>query len=425
MKFKDCITLIQNDGLKDKLIELYGEEKEDMSKARYLAMLDHAKSYFNEDDEVGIFSAPGRSEIGGNHTDHQLGRVLAAAIDLDVIGVAKKSEDMLVHYYSNSFSSKEIDLNELNILPEEKNSTEALIRGIAAGLKEKNYQIGGFIAYAESDVLSGSGMSSSASFEVFIGTIFNHFYNNHSVTPLDIAKIGQYAENVYFMKACGLMDQLACAYGKVISIDFSNKDEPAIEEIPFNLLEHQYALILTDPKSAHDDLSDEYSAIPTEMKGVAMQLGQSVLSTTNIDELIDHVSIIREKCGDRAFLRAYHFVNETERAFDEAEALKANDIDMFLELICESGRSSWMYLQNVIANNTSIHQELAIGLALSEAMLGVNGAFRVHGGGFAGTIQAFVPLELKDSYIEMMEMAFGKDCCHTLNIRNCGGIQVC
>ncbi len=425
MKLLEIINNIKNDIYKDLLINLYGEENYDAQKERYLNIINNSLKFFKEDDNVHLISVPGRCEISGNHTDHQLGRVLTASINLDIVGIVKRNSDMIINYHSDSFDVKPIDLNDLSINFEEKNTTEAIIRGINAKLKENNHGIGGFDAYAESNIPSGSGLSSSAAFEIFILAANNILYNNKSISQVEMAQIGQYAENTYFMKACGLMDQLACAYGSFIYINFADADYPEIETIDLDLEEFNYDLILTNTNSSHDDLSEEYSSIPTEMKGVAMQLNESVLSTLTIDDLIDNVKKIREKCGDRAFLRSFHFMYETERVFDQAEALKAKDIDYFLELVNESGKSSWMYLQNVIIPNDKFNEEIAIALALSYAVLGDEGAYRIHGGGFKGTIIAFVPKDVTEDYINTMELAFGDNCCQKLKIRNKGYIEIC
>ena len=367
-------------------------------KERYLSVLQKTLELFG-DSETKLFSAPGRTEVGGNHTDHQLGRVLAASINLDTIAAVVPSSDNVVRLASRGFEIKPVDISDTEIHLEEKNTTESLIRGVAAGLKERGYNAGGFMAYSESDVIAGGGMSSSAAFEVLLGTIQSYLYNEGKVSPEDIAKIGQYAENVYFMKASGLMDQMASSVGSFVAIDFYEKEAPVV-------------------------LSDEYSAVPNEMKGVARRLGQEVLSRCTIEDLLKNVAEIREKCGDRAFLRAYHFLNETKRADDEKNALLNKDIETFLKLVRESGYSSWMYLQNICVPGSKSEQPVALGLALSDAVLGNEGAYRVHGGGFAGTIQAFVPKAKTEEYIRTLEAAFGEGCCYILKIRGVGGTEV-
>ena len=423
MVITDIINAVKTGQLDDKLTALYGAEALASQKVRYEEVLLKAKDLLG-DKEAHIFSAPGRTEVGGNHTDHQLGRVVAASIDLDVIAVVVPTDDFIVTYHAKGFSVSPVDLHNLEINEAEKNTTESLIRGIAAGFTKKGYKVGGFKAYSESNVLSGGGMSSSAAFEVLIGTIFSHLYNDAMISSEEIAKIGQFSENVYFMKASGLLDQMACSVGSFAAMDFANKENPQVTSIPFNPADYGYDLILTDVKASHADLSDEYSAVPHEMKAVAKLFGKEVLSQISLNELLENTAKIRKEVGDRAFLRAYHFLNETSRAKLQAEALKKNDIKTFLHLVNESGHSSYMYLQNVLIPGDSHNQALAIALALSESVLGDDGACRVHGGGFAGTIQAYVPHAKTSEYIALMESTFGKDCCYKLRIRDCGGICV-
>ena len=403
MVITEIINAVKAGQLDEKLTALYGTEALASQKVRYEDVLLKAKDLLGDKD-AHIFSAPGRTEVGGNHTDHQLGRVVAASIDLDVIAVVVPTDDSVVTYHAKGFNVSPVDLHNLEIKEAEKNTTEALIRGIAAGFTKKKYKVGGFKAYSESNVLSGGGMSSSAAFEVLIG------------------KIGQFSENIYFMKASGLLDQMACSVGSFAAIDFANKENPQVTSIPFNPADYGYDLILTDVKASHADLSDEYSAVPYEMKAVAKLFGKEVLSQITLNELLANAAKIRKEVSDRAFLRAYHFLNETGRAKLQAEALKENDIKTFLHLVNESGHSSYMYLQNVLIPGDSQNQALAIALALSESVLGDDGACRVHGGGFAGTIQAYVPHAKTPEYIALMESTFGKDCCYKLRIRYCGCI---
>lgn len=423
MKISQLMQSVQEGNFDEKFISLYGEEALDSQKKRYASILEKAKEAFG-DQEAHVFSAPGRTEVGGNHTDHQLGKVLAASLNLDVVACVIPTEDSIVTYRSAGYTVQPVDVKDIAIHPEEKNTTEALIRGVAAGLCARGYQAGGFQCYAESDVINGGGMSSSAAFEVLLGTIQNVLYNASKVSATDIAKIGQFAENKYFMKASGLLDQMACSVGSFAAMDFKDPENPIVEKVPFDPSDYGYNLIITDVKASHADLSDAYSEVPAEMKAAAKVLGHEVLGETTLEELLAHVQEIRKQCGDRAFLRAYHFVRETQRAQDEADALKAKDIQTFLKLVRESGHSSWMYLQNISVPTTPESQAVAIGLALSEAVIGEDGAYRVHGGGFAGTIQAFVKKETTPRFIETMESAFGKGCCYILRIRNVGGIQV-
>lgn len=423
MKISELVSSINEGKLDSTLIDLYGEEALSSQKERYTSILNKAKDAYG-DEEANIFSAPGRTEVGGNHTDHQLGRVIAASLNLDVVACVIPTSDNTVTYSSEGYSVKPVDVSDIEIHQDEKNSTEALIRGVAAGLNKRGYKAGGFKCYAESDVINGGGMSSSAAFEVLLGTIQNYLYNDDKVSSEDIAKIGQYAENVYFMKASGLLDQMACSVGSFAFMDFKDPENPIVEKVPFNPADYGYDLIITDVKASHADLSDEYSKVPEEMKAVAKLLGKEVLCDVTMEQLFSKVKEIREKCGDRAFLRAYHFINETKRAQDEAEALKAKDIDTFMKLVRESGHSSWMYLQNISVGSMPNAQAVAIGLAISEEIIGEEGAYRVHGGGFAGTIQGFVKKETTPKFIETMENTFGKGCCYILRIRNVGGTKI-
>lgn len=423
MKTNELKQYIRDGLLNEQLIHLYGEEQLEKQKERYIRILERSCELFGN-KEVSLFSAPGRTEIGGNHTDHQLGKVVAASIHLDAIACVSKREDSIICYHADGFTVKDVDISDLSIHPEEKNTTESLLRGVAAGFVRNHYDVGGFDCYCDSEVLSGSGMSSSACFEVLIGTIMNEMFNDGRATEVEVAKTGQYAENVYFMKNSGLLDQMACSLGSFAYMDFANAEDPYVSKIDFNPAEFGYELILTDVRASHADLSDEYSCVPEEMKAAAHVLGKEVLCDCTVQELISRCKEIREKCGDRAFLRAYHFVNETVRAEKEAEFMRKNDIRSFFDEVNASGRSSWMYLQNISAPGDPRHQAIAVALALSESLLGKNGAFRVHGGGFAGTIQAYVNKEISDRYIDMMESVFGKGCCYRLSIRDCGGIRI-
>lgn len=423
MKISEIMRCISAGGLDQQLVRLYGEEALAFQKERYLSILDKTEKLFG-DQEARLFSAPGRTEVGGNHTDHQLGAVLAASLNLDMVAAVIPAGDNIVRYASKGFSVKPVSLENLSVREDEINTTEALIRGTAAGLSQRGYKTGGFQCYAESDVIPGGGMSSSAAFEVLLGTIENYLYNDGKISSEVIAINGQYAENVYFGKPCGLLDQMACSVGSFAAIDFADPKNPVVEQVPFDPAEYGYKLILTDVRASHAELSGEYSAVPAEMKAAAKVMGHEVLCSVSVDELLANVKQIREECGDRAFLRAYHFVRETKRAKDEAEALKNKDILGFLKLIRESGHSSYMYLQNINVPGAVKEQPVAVALALSDAVLGEDEAYRVHGGGFAGTIQAFVKNDNADRYIRTMEASFGEGCCYVLRIRSCGGIEV-
>lgn len=364
-----------------------------------------------------LFSAPGRTEIGGNHTDHQLGRVLAGAVSLETVAAVAENGENIVRVQSEGYPRCEIALDELSIRPAEFGTTAALIRGVAAGTGLKK----GFDAYVTSTVLPGSGLSSSAAFEVLLGVIANHL-SGAGLTSVEIAQLGQRVENEYFGKPCGLMDQMASAVGGVITIDFADPARPVVEHLDFDLAAQGHALCIIDSGADHADLTDEYAAIPREMKAVAAVFGKDVLREVDETDFLSQLCAVRAKAGDRAALRALHFFAENRRVTAQVDALRAGDFDSFLRLINESGRSSWLYLQNVVPTGATAHQELALSLALAQRLLNGRGACRVHGGGFAGTIQAFVPLELLDAFKQGMEAVLGEGSCHVLSIRPEGGI---
>lgn len=388
---------------------------------RYIGALDKFKDLFGE-KEVEIYSAPGRSEVSGNHTDHQHGHVLATSINLDAIGVVAPTDDMVIHLVSGEYPLLKINLTDLDIRDAEKESTAALIRGVAAGLKERGFEIGGFEAYITSDVLMGAGMSSSAAFESLIGTILSGLYNEMKVPPVEIAKIGQYAENVYFGKPCGLMDQMACSVGGLVYIDFKNVEEPIIKQVPSDFEGRAYSLCIIDTKGSHADLTDDYAAIPVEMKQVAGFFGKGLLRQVPKDDFFAHIAQIRETISDRAVLRAMHFYTEQDRVQRAVLALEADDFEGFLKVIKESGDSSSKMLQNIYSTKDVHTQNVNVALSASEYFLGENGVCRVHGGGFAGTIQAFVKNDAVQQYKKQIEAIFGEGTCHVLKIRPYGGI---
>lgn len=371
-----------------------------------------------------IFSAPGRTEIGGNHTDHQHGEVLAASINKDAIAVVAARDDNNVNILAEGFGMTNIDLYNLHIREDEKGTTASLIRGVLAGLKKNNYVVGGFDAYITSDVLIGAGLSSSAAFETLIGTIVSGLYNDMNIDPVNIAKIGQYAENKYFGKPCGLMDQMACSVGNLVHIDFEDPENPIVDKVGFDFSETDYLLCITDTKGSHADLTDEYAAVPAEMKSIASLLGYDVLRPVSFEDILDNIGTLRDKAGDRAVLRAIHFINETDRAGLEAEALNSNDIDEFIGLVKASGDSSFKYLQNVYTNKEITVQNVSLALAISDTILGPDEASRVHGGGFAGTIQAFVKKQNAARYKKYMDKVYGEGSCEILAIRKYGGMRI-
>ena len=370
------------------------------------------------------FSAPGRTEIGGNHTDHQRGRVLAGAVNLDTVAAVRLNGTNVIRIHSKGYPISIVDLAQLGPVASEINSTPALIRGVAARFTQLGCKVEGFDAYCESTVLPGSGLSSSAAFEVLIGTIINHLFFGGKVSQPEIAMIGQYAENVFFGKPCGLMDQTASAVGNLVTIDFYDKDNPVIEPVNFDFASCGHALCIIDSGADHADLTDEYAAIPGEIKAVAAYFGKEVL--TQIDEAEFYASIpaLRQACGDRAVIRCIHFYQENARVPQQVAALREGDFDKFLTLVKQSGYSSYMYLQNVIPSGYKAHQDVAVVLALCEHFLNGRGGYRVHGGGFAGTIQAFVPFDILDSFVAGMDSILGKGACHVLSIRPQGGVEM-
>ena len=370
------------------------------------------------------FSAPGRTEIGGNHTDHQRGRVLAAAVNLDTVAAVRVNGTDTIRILSQGYPLCQVDVKELTPRDDEINSTPALIRGVAARFAQLGCKVQGFDAYCESTVLPGSGLSSSAAYEVLIGTIVNHLFFDGRVTQAEVAQIGQYAENVFFGKPCGLMDQTASAVGNLVTIDFFDKEHPVIRPVDFDFSACGHALCIIDTRASHADLTDEYAAIPNEIKAVCAQLGKEVLSQIDEAEFYAAIPALRKSCGDRAVLRAVHFYQDNARVPKQVAALEAGDFPAFLQLVKESGHSSYMYLQNVIPAGYKEHQDVALALALCEHYLQGKGAYRVHGGGFAGTVQAFVPFEILQSFRSGIDSVLGEGACHVLSIRPQGGVEM-
>lgn len=370
------------------------------------------------------FSAPGRTEIGGNHTDHQRGRVLAGAVNLDTVAAVRVSGTNVIRVQSKGYPLCQVDLDNLEPVAAEINSTPALIRGVAARFAQLGCKVGGFDAYCESTVLPGSGLSSSAAFEVLIGTIINHLFFDGRVSQAEVAQIGQYAENVFFGKPCGLMDQTASAVGGLVTIDFADKAHPDIRPVHFDFSATGHALCIIDSRADHADLTDEYAAIPGELKEICDCLGREVTTEIPEEEFYAAIPKLRETCGDRAVMRAMHEYNENRRVPEQVACLEKGDFQGFLSLIRESGFSSWMYLQNVIPAGYVRQQPVAVALGLCEHYLRGKGAYRVHGGGFAGTVQAFVPFELLDSFRAGIDAALGEGACHVLSIRPQGGVEM-
>lgn len=374
--------------------------------------------------EAEVYSAPGRSEVGGNHTDHQHGEVLAASINLDAIAVVRKTQDSIIELLSEGYEKIRVDLSDLEKKEEEEGTSIGIIRGMVYGLKQNGHAIGGFQAYVTSDVLNGAGMSSSAAFETLVGTVISGLYNHMEISPVEIAQVAQYAENVFFGKPCGLMDQMACSVGGLIHIDFADPKNPIVEKIEVDFGSYRHSLCITDTKGSHADLTDDYAQIPQEMKKVAAFFGKEFLREVDEKDFYKNIAKLQKECGDRAVLRSLHFFEEEKRVEKEVNALKNGDFKGFLQTVKASGNSSFNYLQNVYTNKDVQSQGVSIGLAVSESILENHGVSRVHGGGFAGTIQAFVEDEFVENYRAMLDSVFGDGSCHVLKVRPFGGIKV-
>ena len=411
--------------LKDGLTRLYGQKRLEEQSRRCAGVLEGFASTFGYEAEH-LFSAPGRTELGGNHTDHQRGRVLAAGVDLDILSAVSPNQSGVVRVQSEGYQMITVDLSQRTPQPEEVNTSAALIRGVAARMAELGCPLDGvgFDAYMVSDVPGGSGLSSSAAFEVLIGTILNELCWAGKATPVEIAQIGQYAENVFFGKPCGLMDQTACSVGGVVAIDFADPAHPVVEQIALDLTKEGYALCILDSGADHADLTDEYAAVTQELKAVCGHFGKEVLREVGEVEFLKELPALRKLAGDRAALRAFHVYGENRRAADEARALAEGDFDRFLTLVRDSGRSSAMYLQNIVPAGQVKHQELMLTIALCEHLLAGRGAVRVHGGGFAGTAQAFVPLDMLEQFKEQAEAVLGLGSCHVVTVRPVGGVKL-
>ena len=409
---------ILSGGFDGDFIKLYGETEN--SRSRYAGACDKFLEYFKTGDDMMLFSAPGRTEVGGNHTDHQHGRVLAGSVNLDVIAVACKNSDNVVRIKSAGYPMDEIRLDSLDIDPAETGRAASLIRGMCAFIKEKGFEFGGFDAYTTSNVLKGSGLSSSAAFEVLIGNIISGLFGC-DIPAVEIAKIAQKAENVYFGKPSGLMDQMASSVGGFTGIDFKDTDNPVIERVDFDLKAQKHSLCIINTGGNHADLTSDYAAITDDCKKISGYFGAGYLREVEEAAFYDKIGALRAEFGDRAVLRAIHFFDDNKRALLEKEALKNGDFSEFLRLINESGNSSYKYLQNVFSVGAPNEQGLSLALCLTEKYLNGRGACRVHGGGFAGTIQCFVPDDMLDGYKAMIEKVFGAGSCYVLNIRPIGG----
>ncbi len=413
-------------GLDERLGYLYGTAAVEMQKKRYIAAIHEFAAMYGADREVTLYSVSGRSELSGNHTDHNHGCVVAASIDLDIIAVAARRDDSVICIKSEGFPEDKIDFVEYTEpVAERFGSSASIIAGMVAGFRQDGYAVGGFDAYTTSNVLKGSGLSSSAAFEDMVGNILSHMYNDGTVDHVEIAKLAQYAENEFFGKPCGLMDQVACAVGGIVAIDFDDPKNPVIQKVDFDLSAHGYHLCIVNTGGNHADLTDDYASVPREMKAVAAYFGKSVLRQVSEEELIAAVPVLRERLGDRSILRAFHFLNENKRVLKQTEALQKGNLDEFFAQVIASGRSSFCYLQNVYTAKNLSEQGLSLALCLAEGYLaGKSAAWRVHGGGFAGTIQAFVPTAEVEGFRGLMDSVFGAGKCIVLRIRPEGAVCI-
>lgn len=428
------IKKLINNGAFDRILTedaAVSEKELSYTREKLSALVDSFARYFGAEEERGvrIFSVGGRSEISGNHTDHNRGKIIAASVSLSVFAVVSPRDDGIIRLKSEGFDEDCVAISEISE-PREDNyfTSGALIAGVVKGFENCGFAVGGFDAYTVSDVLKGSGLSSSAAFEVTVGKILSALYNEDGIAPMEIAKIAKYAENVYFGKPCGLMDQAACAVGGLIAVDFEDTDSPKVEKLDFSPTDNGYSLCIVDTGGCHADLNDEYASVPSEMKKVAGFFGKSVLREISEKDVLENLGALRRGCGDRAVLRAFHFFRENGRVDRIAEACRSADMKKFLENITESGNSSYKYLQNIYPPKAPDEQGLSAALFFAESFIceacGGNGACRVHGGGFAGTVQAFIPEDKTCDFKEYMENCFGKNTCHVLKIRSVGALEL-
>ncbi|MGN0457422.1 MAG: galactokinase [Eubacterium sp.] len=425
MKVKELISAIEAGKFDENLKKVYVLDSAVCEqKPRYVETLNTFGELFGWDREVSIMSAPGRTEICGNHTDHNNGKVLAASINLDAIAVVSLNDDGIIRVKSKGHKMNVVDLSDLEPYESKFGDSTALVQGVAAGISELGYKVSGFDACTTSDVMGGSGLSSSAAYEVLLGTIMSYAFNDGAISAVDIAKVAQYSENKFFGKPCGLLDQMASSVGTFVTIDFKSTTEPEIKKVDFDFSKSGHSLCIVDTGGNHSDLTDDYAAVRGEMESVARAMGKSVLREISFDDFKNALPQIKDKVNDRAILRAYHFFNENIRVEKAIACLEQNDFEGFKDIIIESGRSSYMLNQNVYSPKNPTEQKLSVALAMSEEILKGKGAWRVHGGGFAGTIQAFVPNELLDEYKATIEGVFGEGNCHVLIIRPVGGTLV-
>lgn len=425
MKVKEMIAAIESGRFDENLKAVYvTDDAVEKQKPRYVETLNDFGELFGYDREVSIMSAPGRTEVCGNHTDHNNGKVLAASINLDAIAVASKNDDNTIRVKSKGHRMNVVDLNDLEPNEDNFGDSTTLVQGVAAGIKNLGYAVSGFDACTTSDVMGGSGLSSSAAFEVLLGSVLSHMFNDGKISAVDIAKVAQYSENVFFGKPCGLLDQMASSVGTFVSTDFKSTKDPVINKIDYDFASSGHSLCIVDTHGNHSDLTDDYAAVRAEMESVAKAMGKNVLREITYEEFFEELPNLAGKVNDRALLRAIHFFGENKRVDKAVAFLEANDFDGFKQVIIESGRSSFMLNQNVYTPKNPTEQKLSLALAVSKEILDGKGAWRVHGGGFAGTIQAFVPNEILDEYKNAIEGIFGEGSCHILIIRPVGGTQV-
>lgn len=410
--------------LETALAGLYAPAALPRQRARYRDLLREMKEVFGDTEKIAIFSAPGRTEIGGNHTDHQHGKVLAGSIDLDIIAAVFPNGEKVVRLKSEGFSMDEVCLDDLNVHPEEYNKSASILRGTAAWFAQQGCALEGLNIYTKSDVFKGSGLSSSAALEVLLGNIFNSLFYDNKCTPVQLAQIGQYAENVYFGKPSGLLDQMGASVGGMVTIDFADNDHPVVEKIGFDFASAGHALCIIDSGADHADLTDEYAAVTRELKKISAHFGKTVLREVPEEDFFAALPELRKECGDRAMLRAIHVYDDNRRVDAQVDALRKNDFGAFLAQVRASGLSSWRYLQNVTPAGYAEHQDVALALAVCERLLDGKGACRVHGGGFAGTIQAYVPLDMLNGFKTEMERILGEGRCHVLTVRPVGGVRL-
>lgn len=425
MKPQEFINAVKSGEMDEKLRAVYVLDSEvEKQKPRYISLLEEFIKLFGDDRDVIITSAPGRTEVCGNHTDHNNGKVMAASINLDAIAVCAKSSDNRIRVKSQGHAMNEVNITKL--LPDEAEfgRSTAMVRGVVAKIKDLGFEIGGFDAVTTSDVMGGSGLSSSAAFEVLLGTTVSYLFNDGKISAVDIAKVAQYSENVFFGKPCGLLDQMASSVGTFVSIDFESTEKPVIKKVDYDFSTSGHSLCIVDTGGNHSDLTDDYAAVRAEMESVAAAMGKNVLREISFEDFKKALPEIKDKVNDRAIIRAFHFYNENIRVEKAVSALESGDFDAFKQIIIDSGHSSYMYNQNVFAPANPTEQKLSVALCMSEDILKGKGAWRVHGGGFAGTIQAFVPNDILDEYKTAMESVFGEGNCHVLIIRPVGGTRV-